>query len=137
MGDQEDILRRKQFSTTALRNLNNFWIRKKRIKENVRLKFYKTIVKPVFMYNNQTWDLPVNDKHNLESFQCQQLRAALHIKFPHVISNNDLYQRTNEIPLTLTILKNKQMETLWSHLLPPSTNTSSAVYETSFLTISE
>ena len=107
MGDQEDILRRKQFSTTALHNLNNFCIRKKRIKENVRLKFYKTIVKPVFMYNNQTWDLPVNDKHNLESFQCQQLRAALHIKFPHVISNNDLYQRTNEIPLTFTILKNR------------------------------
>ena len=28
MGDQEDILRRKQLSTTALHNLNNIWTRK-------------------------------------------------------------------------------------------------------------
>ena len=28
MGDQEDILRRKQLSTTVLHNLNNIWIRK-------------------------------------------------------------------------------------------------------------
>ena len=59
------------------------------------------------MYNSQTWDLTVNDEHNLESFHRQQLRTALHIKLPHVISSSDLYQRTNEIPLTLTILKNK------------------------------
>ena len=107
MGSQEDILRRKQFSTTALHNLNNIWIRKNRIKENVRLKFYKTIVKPVFICNSQTWCLTVNDKHNFESFQRQQLRTGLHIKFPHVISNSDLYQRINEIRLTLTILKSR------------------------------
>ena len=106
-GDQEDILRRKQLSTTALYNLNNIWIRKTRIRERIRLKLYKTIVKPVLIYNSQTWGLTVNDKHNLDSFHRQQLRTALHIKFPHVISNSDLYQRTNEIPLTLTILKNR------------------------------
>ena len=50
----------------------------------------------------------MNDEHNLDIFHRQQLRAALHIKFPHVIfSNSDLYQRINEIPLTLTILKSR------------------------------
>ena len=57
----------------------------------------------------------MNDEHNLDSFHRQQLRAALYIKFPHVISNSDLYQRTNEIPLTLAILKNKWK--LFGHIL--------------------
>ena len=62
MCDQEDILRRKQLSTTALHNLKNNWTKKNRIREHVQLKHYKTIAKPVLMYNSQTWDLTVNDE---------------------------------------------------------------------------
>ena len=107
MGGQEDILRRKQLSTTALHNLKKIWMRKNRIREHVQLKLYKTIVKPVLMYNSQNWGVTVNDEHNLNSLHRQQLTATLHIKFSHVISNSDLYQRTNEIPLALTIFKNR------------------------------
>ena len=57
----------------------------------------------------------MNDEYNLDSFHRQQLRTALHIKFPHVVSNSDLYQRTNEIPLTLTILKIRWK--LFGHIL--------------------
>ena len=106
MGDQQDILRRKQFSIRALHNLNNIWNRKNRIREHVRLKLYKTIVKPVLLHNSQTWSLTVNDEHNLNSFHRQQLRTAVHITLPHVISNNDLHQGTNEIS-NFTILKNR------------------------------
>ena len=49
MGDQGDIIRRKQFSITAFFNLNNIWIRKNRMREHVRLKLYKTIVKTVLL----------------------------------------------------------------------------------------
>ena len=106
MGDKEEILRRKELSTTTLHNLNNIWIRKNRIREHA-LKLYKNIVKPVLIYKSRTWGLTVNDEHNLDSFHREQLRRVLHIKFPHGISNSDPYQRTNEIPLTLTILKNR------------------------------
>ena len=57
----------------------------------------------------------MNDDHSLDSFHRQQQRIVLHIKFPHVIFNNDLYQLTNEIPLTLTILKNRCK--LFGHIL--------------------
>lgn len=33
--------------------------------------------------------------------------ATLHIKFPYVNFKSDLYKRTNEIPLSLTVLKNR------------------------------
>ena len=86
------------------------------------------------MYNSQTWGLIVNDEHSLDSFHRQQPRTAVHIKFPHVTSNNEIYQQTNEIPLDFENIE-KQMETLWEN--SPSTNTSSTVNETLFRTISE
>ena len=118
MGDQEDMLRRKQLSTTVLHNLNNIWIRKNKVRKYVQKKLNKTIVKPVLIDNSQTWGLTINDEHNLDSFQRQQLRTVLHIKLPHVIfiiSNNDFYQQINEIPLTLTILKNRRKR--FGHIL--------------------
>ena len=61
MGDAEDILRKKQLSTTVFHNLINICIRKNRIREHVWLKLYKTIVKLVLMWNIQIWDLTVNN----------------------------------------------------------------------------
>ena len=55
------------------------------MRECVRVKLCKTIVKSLPMYNSQTWRLKVNDEHNLDSFHRQQLRTALHVKFPYVI----------------------------------------------------
>ena len=49
----------------------------------------------------------VNNEHNLDSFERQELRTDLQIKFPHVASNSDLYRRPKEITLTLIILKNR------------------------------
>ena len=65
------------------------------------------MVKSVLLYNSQTWRLLMNDKHNLSSFHCEPLRTAIHIKFPHVISNSKLYQQTTKLSLTLTMLKNR------------------------------
>ena len=109
------MLRRKQISAIALHNLNNISIRKNRIKEHAVVKLYKSIVKPVLMYNSQTLGLTVNDEHNLDSFHPQQLRKTLHIMFSRFIPNRDLYQQTNEIHFTLTILENRWK--LFGHML--------------------
>ena len=68
------------------------------------------------MHSSRTWGLTVNEELNLDSFHRQQLRIAPHIKFPHAISKSDHYQRTHEILLTLTVLKNRGK--LFGHILP-------------------
>ena len=90
LGDQEDILQRKQLSITSLRNLNDIWIRKNRIRPEIRLKLYKTIVKPVLLYNSQTWGLTKADKNNLDSFHRKQLRTVLNMKYPNITPNLEL-----------------------------------------------
>ena len=50
------------------------------------------------------WSLTVNDEHNLDSSTINNWKVT-----------SDLYQRTNEIPLILTILKNRWK--LFGHIL--------------------
>ena len=115
IGDKEDILQRKQLSIAAMRDLNKLWIRKNRIRSNIRLKLYRTIPKTVLTYNSATWGLGKTDEDGLDSFHRNQLRKVLHIKWPNIIRNRDLYNVTKEIPLSLTILQNRWR--LFGHIL--------------------
>jgi hypothetical protein len=115
IGDKEDILQRKQLSIAAMRDLNKLWIRKNRIRRNIRLKLYRTIVKTVLTYNSSTWGLGKTDEDRLDSFHRNQLRKVLHIRYPNIIRNKDLYELTQEIPLSLSILQNRWR--LFGHIL--------------------
>ena len=101
LGDAEDIVRRKQLASGALNKLNSMWIRKNKIRSDIRINLYRAIVKPVLLYNCQTWGLTKADETNLDSFHRKQLRKILHIKFPNIIRNHDLYELTN-VNSTLT-----------------------------------
>ena len=62
LGVTEDINRRKQLATYALIRMNNIWIRKDKIKQTLRLKLYKSIVKPILMYNSGTYLEPNKER---------------------------------------------------------------------------
>ena len=98
-----------------MRDLNKLWIRKNRIRSNIRLKLYRTIPKTVLTYNSGTWGLGKTDEDGLDSFHRNQLRKVLHIKWPNIIRNRDLYNVTKEMPLSLTILQNRWH--LFGHIL--------------------
>ena len=66
-------------------------------------------MKPVLLYNSQTWGLTKSDENNLDSFHRKQLRIVLHIKYPNIVSNKNIYEITDETPLSLTILKSRWM----------------------------
>ena len=82
LGVTEDINRRKQLSMAALYKINNLWIRKDRIKQSTKLKLYKTLVKPVLLYNSGTWSLTQKEEEDLDGFHRKQLRIVLNVKYP-------------------------------------------------------
>ncbi|XP_065058555.1 uncharacterized protein LOC135686281 [Rhopilema esculentum] len=49
LSDTEDIQRRKQLSIASMNRLNHIWIRKDHVSEKLRLKLYRTLVKPVLI----------------------------------------------------------------------------------------
>ena len=115
LGDDEDINRRKQLSQAAMNKLLNVWIRKDKIKETTRLQLHKTLVKSILLYNCGTWGLTKTQEEQLNRFHRKQLKQVLQIKYPQKIRNEKLYERSNEIPIALTIMSHRWR--LFGHIL--------------------
>ena len=115
LGDNEDICRRKQLANAAIQKLNSVWFRKDRIKQHIRIKLYRTIVKSVLLYNCETWGLTKLDEQRLNTYHRRQLRTVLNIRYPTKIKNKSLYKKTKEVPLSLTILERRWR--LFGHIL--------------------
>ena len=64
MGDVEDVSRRKQLAIVAMNKLNNIWIRKDKIKQTLNVKLYKSLVKPILLYNSGTWGLTKKEEES-------------------------------------------------------------------------
>ncbi|GFS01972.1 endonuclease-reverse transcriptase [Elysia marginata] len=115
LGDTEDIERRKQLSNLILQKLSSIWIRNDKVKQVTRLNLFRALVKSILLYNCGTWSLTKQEENKLNTFYRRQLRTILNIKYPTVIKNNALYQKTGETSISLTILKARWR--LFSHIL--------------------
>ena len=115
VGDKEDVERRRKLSTVALNKLMNVWISDDKIKTNIKIKLYKSLVKSVLIYNCGTWALTRSEEERLDRFHRKQLKKVLNIKYPTKIANIALYKKSNERPLSLQILEARWR--LFGHIL--------------------
>ncbi|GFS10287.1 ankyrin repeat protein [Elysia marginata] len=90
MGDTKDVERRKQLSNVALYKLKNVWISKDKIKREIKIKLYKSLVKSILICNCGTWALTLTEANKLDTFHRKQLRNILDIHYPTLISNKSL-----------------------------------------------
>jgi len=95
IGDGEDVSRRMQLASVSLTGLWTIWVR----------RLYNSFVLPVLTYNCGTWALTAQQLNRLEAFHRTQLRSILGIRYPNTITNQKLYDRTESVPLGLTIMK--------------------------------
>ena len=74
---------------------------KDRTKVSLKLETYKSLVKPVLMYNCWKWEITKNEEKNTNPFHTQQLqlRRMLNVKYPCKMSNKKVYKITKENPL--------------------------------------
>ena len=70
----------------------------KHIKEDTRIRIFKTFIESVFLYNSELWTLTKAQEQLIDTIQRKFLRKILDIHWPEVISNEDLYNRTNIKP---------------------------------------
>ena len=120
MGDDKDIDRRKSLSMVAMSKMNAVWFRKDKIKQQLRIRLYKSLIKSIQLYNCGSWGLTQNQEERLNSFHRRQLRKTLGIKYPTKISNANLYKICNEIPISTTITRARWK--LFGHILRRDTN---------------
>ena len=78
----------------------SLWLRRQIVPAAIHLRLYNAIVLPTLLYNCETWGLPTSVLTRLDTFHRRQLRALLGIRYPAIISNEDLYLRTKSRPLS-------------------------------------
>ena len=103
IGDEEDTERRKALSTAALNKMHTVWIRKDKISQKRKMLLYKTLVKPVLLYNCGTWGVTAATEKKMDAFHRKQLKRVLNIKYPTIISNEKLYEISKEKPISQTM----------------------------------
>ncbi|GFR83199.1 hypothetical protein ElyMa_002384100 [Elysia marginata] len=79
------------------------------------IKLYNSLVKSILLYNCGTWALTTTDEKRLDSFHRRQLRRILIIHYPTKITNQSLYKKCSETPLSLQILELRWR--LFGHIL--------------------
>ncbi|GFR69344.1 endonuclease-reverse transcriptase [Elysia marginata] len=115
LGSKEDIDHRKHLSNVVLNKLSNIWNRPDKVKQKTRNKLYNSLVKSILLYNCGTWSLTTTDEKRLDSFHRRQLRRILGIHYPTKITNQSLYKKCSETPLSLQILELRWR--LFGHIL--------------------
>ena len=110
LGDFEDVKRRIQLSYTAMSSVNKLWY-KKNMSIYHKLKIYKTLVKPVLIYNCGTWGLTKQEQDIIDRAHRQQLRKVWQ---NFKLKNKQVYEMSNECPISHTIIKTRW--TLLGHI---------------------
>ena len=105
LGDDEELSRRRSLATIALKNATNLWSRRTYVSERRRLRIYNACVRPILTYNMGTWALTQNQTARLDAFHRKQLKRVLGIRYPDIISNEQLYKRTESRPLSGEMFK--------------------------------
>ena len=107
LGDEEDIVRRKNLATAALANLANLWKRAHKIGLKRRIRIYDTLVKSILLYNSETWGISKTQEKQLDAFHRQQLRRILNVKWKDKLANILVYRRCDTEPLSLQIVERR------------------------------
>ena len=93
-GGAEDIHNRICKSRVAFMKLKQIWNSRK-LTLRTKIKLYKSLVMSVLLYGSETWKMNEQDNKKLDTFNFTCLRRILQIRWPYVISNEELLSKTN------------------------------------------
>ena len=103
LGDAEDVTRRMQLANVSFHKMWTVSFRGAQISLLLRLRLYSAFVLPVLTYNMGTWGLTKTELSRLDAHHRRHLRQIIGIRWPHRISNDALYRRTNSSPISAAI----------------------------------
>ena len=106
-GDSKvDVQARISKVTGAYAALRSIW-RSSKISNHTNVRIFKSNVLGVLLYSAESWKVTNAITTRLDVFQTRCLRRILRIFWPNTISNEELYKRTNTIPLSQEIKRGR------------------------------
>ena len=89
----DDITCRIGKARTAFRKLNRVW-KSSNYSIMTKVHLCNSLVKSLLLYGCETWKMNEGDARKLDTFQFPCMRRIIKIRWPYVISNEDLMKRT-------------------------------------------
>ena len=105
-GTDADVKRRVGNARAAFQQLKNVWV-SKHLSNNLKIRTFNTMVKPVLLYGAETWRNTAVNTKRIQSFINNCLRRILGIYWPDKISNLKLWERTGQKPVEQEILQRR------------------------------
>nr|KAG5708827.1 hypothetical protein BaRGS_031981 [Batillaria attramentaria] len=97
-GTDEDIKSRTNKARHAFRTLRPIW-RSTALSLRNKIRIFNSNVKSVLLYGSETWRTTKTGSHRLQIFINRCLRNILNIRYPLVITNQDLWEQTRQVPI--------------------------------------
>ncbi|CAH8662821.1 unnamed protein product [Heterobilharzia americana] len=105
-GTDEDVKVRIGKARQAFISLKPVW-RSSALSMRNKIRIFNTNVKSVLLYGSETWRVTKGISNKLQTFINNCLRSLLKIRWPEKISNKELWERTNQEPITQQICRKK------------------------------
>ncbi|VDO49652.1 unnamed protein product [Schistosoma margrebowiei] len=105
-GSDADVKARIGRAKAAYLQLRNVWT-SKQLSTNTKFRIFNTNVKTVLLYGVETWRTTKAIIQKIQVFINSCLRKTLRIRWPDTISNNQLWERTNQIQVEEEIGKKR------------------------------
>ena len=99
---ETDIKRRYKQANIAYHNLKNI-LTSKKVSLKTKIKLHKSLIESIFLYNCELWTMTKQRENKIDIYQRTFLRNIVNIKYPKIITNDNLYKITNQIQWTKTI----------------------------------
>ncbi|KAK4467973.1 hypothetical protein MN116_000243 [Schistosoma mekongi] len=96
-GSDADVKTRIGKARAAFLQLKNIW-NSKQISTNLKVRLFNSNVKTVLLYGAETWRITANIIRRIQVFINNCLHKILNVRWPETISNNLLWERTNQLP---------------------------------------
>ncbi|VDP48894.1 unnamed protein product [Schistosoma margrebowiei] len=105
-GSDADVKARICKARAPYLQMKNIW-NSKRLSTNNKVRIFNTNVKTVLLYGAETWRTAKAIIQKIQMFANSCLRKIPQIRRPDTISNNLLWERTNQIPAEEEIRKTR------------------------------
>ncbi|VDP81981.1 unnamed protein product [Schistosoma mattheei] len=105
-GSDADLKARIGKARAAYLQLKNFW-NSKQLSPNTKVRIFNTNVKAVLLYGAETWRTTKAIIQKMQVFVNSCLRKIIRIRWPDTISDNLLWERTNQIPVEEEVRKQR------------------------------
>ena len=92
-GGGDDITCRRGKARTAFTKLNRIWT-SSNYSIMTKVHLYNSMVRSIIIYGCETWKMSEGDTRKLDTFQFTCMRRIIKIRWPYVVSNEDLMKRT-------------------------------------------